>query len=104
MRIILEKSDIIKLLSKALEAELDPESLVITPEPFEIVISKAEKIMGASPLPSYKKNTKTQTHPDKSVEQLMQENESMIQESLPRQLGRNERLEPPPPTRNGEEE
>jgi len=113
MRIILEKSDIIKLLSKALESELDPESVEITAEPFEAIISKAEKILqpplppppSPPPVNMIKEGmTRPYRADEVDIEDLVKANSSMVQEGPKRPLGSNERSTPPPPTRGGREE
>ena len=106
MRIILEKKDLISLLSKALGVELDDESVEVQTDPFEGRISKAEQIFKATatatttpPIPEEVEDEE----PNPFIGDLSAANAALMAEGSqqPRVLGPNEQAVTPPITRGG---
>jgi hypothetical protein len=107
MRIILEKKDLISLLSKALGVELDDESMEVQADPFEVRISKAERMFKPPegempPEPEVVENE----GPNPFIGSLSDANAALVEEGSvqPRVLGPNEQVSTPFPTRGGVEQ
>lgn len=68
MKVILERADIISLLGKAMGKVLSEENVVVTPDPFEVIIHDASNILG--PEETTVPTNKTETPPSSAVPRL----------------------------------
>ena len=107
MRIILEKEDLITLLSKALGVELDDESVEISTDPFEVRISKAEKILNPPVTDSEhvvpEDTEEVDAPPNPFIGDIESANAALVAQGSrqPHVLGQGEQIETPPSTKGG---